>query len=95
MTRFRVAEDDGPSFRDRAGEALLALTRRPGCLSGHVGRAVAQIVLEERKRWLDDGIEVKYRAVSDTSGALVGEELLPHGIEDGGGHFGLVDDLER
>ena len=47
---------------------------------GHVGRAVAQIVLEERKRWLDDGIEVKYRAVSDTSGALLGEELLPQAI---------------
>ena len=54
---------------------------------GHVGRAVAQIVLEERKRWLDDGIEVKYRAVSDTSGALVGEELLPQAIrlKEGGG----------
>ena len=54
---------------------------------GHVGRAVAQIVLEERKRWLDDGIEVKYRAVSDTSGALVGEDLLPQAIrlkEEGG-----------
>jgi homoserine dehydrogenase len=47
---------------------------------GHVGRAVAQIVLEERKRWLDDDIEVRYRAVSDTSGALVGEELLPQAI---------------
>jgi len=47
---------------------------------GHVGRAVAQIVLEERKRWSGDGIEVKYRAVSDTSGALVGEELLPQAI---------------
>jgi homoserine dehydrogenase len=54
---------------------------------GHVGRAVAQIVLEERKRWLGGGIEVKYRAVSDTSGALVGEELLPQAIrskEEGG-----------
>ena len=54
---------------------------------GHVGRAVAQIILEERKRWLDEGIEVKYRAVSDTSGALVGEELLPQAIrlkEEGG-----------
>ena len=54
---------------------------------GHVGRAVAQIVLEERKRWLDDGIEVRYRAVSDTSGALSGEELLPQAIrlkEEGG-----------
>lgn len=48
---------------------------------GHVGRAVAQILLEERKRWLeDDGIDIRYRAVSDTSGALVGEELLPQAI---------------
>ena len=55
---------------------------------GHVGRAVAQIVLEERKRWSEqDGLEVVYRAVSDTSGALVGEELLPQAIrlkESGG-----------
>jgi homoserine dehydrogenase len=55
---------------------------------GHVGRAVAQIVLEERKRWLERrGIEVRYRAVSDTSGALVGEDLLPQAIrlkEEGG-----------
>lgn len=55
---------------------------------GHVGRAVAQIVIEERKRWLEDhGIDVGYRAVSDTSGALVGEELLPQALrlkEEGG-----------
>ena len=48
---------------------------------GHVGRAVAQIVLEERERWREqDGLEVTYKAVSDTSGALVGEELLPQEI---------------
>jgi homoserine dehydrogenase len=48
---------------------------------GHVGRAVAQIVLEERKRWREqDGLEVVYKAVSDTSGALVGEELLPQAV---------------
>ena len=48
---------------------------------GHVGRAVAQIVLEERKQWREHhGIEVVYRAVSDTSGALVGEDLLPQAI---------------
>ncbi len=48
---------------------------------GHVGRKVAQIVLEERKRWREhDGLEVRYRAVSDTSGALTGEELLPQAI---------------
>ncbi len=55
---------------------------------GHVGRAVAQIVLEERKSWLErHRIEVTYRAVSDTSGALAGEELLPQAIrlkEEGG-----------
>jgi homoserine dehydrogenase len=48
---------------------------------GHVGRKVAQIVLEERKRWREqEGLEISYRAVSDTSGALVGEELLPQAI---------------
>ncbi len=48
---------------------------------GHVGRAVAQIVLEERKRWREQrGLDVVYRVVSDTSGALVGEELLPRAI---------------
>ncbi len=40
MTRFRVPEDDGAAFRERAGTALLALTRRPGCRSAHLGRAV-------------------------------------------------------
>src|SRR3954466_4637451 len=40
VTRFRVAEDDGASFRDQAGVALLALTQRQGCLSAHLGRAV-------------------------------------------------------
>ena len=48
---------------------------------GNVGRAVAQIVLEERKRWLERwGVEIVYRAVVDTSGALAGEELLPQAI---------------
>ena len=66
---------------------------------GHVGRAVAQIVLEERKRWLERrGIDVRYRAVSDTSGALVGEDLLPQAIrlkEDGGRLSALgVESLE-
>jgi len=66
---------------------------------GHVGRAVAQIVLEERKHWRERyGLEIVYRAVSDTTGALVGEELLPQAIrakEDGGklAQFG-VDPLE-
>jgi homoserine dehydrogenase len=48
---------------------------------GHVGRAVAQMVLEERKHWRErHDLEVVYRAVSDTSGALLGEELLPQAI---------------
>jgi quinol monooxygenase YgiN len=40
VTRYRVAEDDGAPFRERAAAALLALTQRPGCLSAHLGRAV-------------------------------------------------------
>lgn len=49
---------------------------------GHVGRATAQIVLEQRKRWLErHGIEVRYHAVADTSGALVGEDLLTQAVK--------------
>ena len=55
---------------------------------GYVGRAVAQIVMEERKRWRETlGLDLHYRAVADTSGALVGEDLLPQALrlkEDGG-----------
>lgn len=48
---------------------------------GNVGRAVAQIVLEERKYWRERwGVEIVYRAVADTSGALVGEDLLSQAI---------------
>jgi homoserine dehydrogenase len=67
---------------------------------GHVGRAVAQIVLEDRKHWRErHDLEVVYRAVSDTSGALVGEDLLPQAIrakEEGGklSDFG-VESLEE
>jgi homoserine dehydrogenase len=68
---------------------------------GHVGRKVAQIVLEERKRWREqDSLELIYRAISDTSGALVGEELLPQAIrlKEGGGklrELGFVEPLEE
>ena len=68
---------------------------------GHVGRKVAQIVLEERKRWREqDGLELNYRAVSDTSGALVGEELLPQAIriKQAGGklrELAVVEPLEE
>jgi homoserine dehydrogenase len=55
---------------------------------GYVGRAVAQVVIEERKRWQEErNLDLHYRAVADTSGALVGEELLPQAIrlkEEGG-----------
>ena len=48
---------------------------------GNVGRAVAQIILEERKRWLERwGVEIVYKAAADTSGALVGEDLLPQAV---------------
>ena len=57
---------------------------------GNVGRAVAQVILEQRKHWLEDsGLDVRYRAVADTSGALVGEDLLPQAIriKEEGGHL--------
>ncbi len=68
---------------------------------GHVGRKVAQIVLEERKRWREQfGLDLSYRAVSDTSGAMVGEELLPRAIrrKEGGGklrELAAVEPLEE
>ena len=40
VTRYQVAETEGPAFRERARTALLALTQRPGCLSAHLSRAV-------------------------------------------------------
>jgi homoserine dehydrogenase len=67
---------------------------------GYVGRAVAQIVIEERKRWREQlNLDLHYRAVSDTSGALVGEELLPQAIrlkENGGklAELGVVEPVE-
>src|SRR5918992_974284 len=67
---------------------------------GHVGRKVAQIVLEEGKRWREqDGLEINYRAVFDTSGALLGEELLPQAIrlKEAGGKLSTlgVEPLEE
>ena len=67
---------------------------------GNVGRAVAQIILEERKRWLERwGVEIVYKAAADTSGALVGEDLLPQAVrlkEEGGKLSSLgVEPLEE
>jgi homoserine dehydrogenase len=67
---------------------------------GHVGRKVAQIVLEERKRWREQhSLELVYQAVSDTSGALVGEGLLPQAIrlKEAGGKLSTlgVEPLEE
>jgi homoserine dehydrogenase len=67
---------------------------------GNVGRAVAQIILEERKRWLERwGVEIVYKAIADTSGALVGEDLLPQAVrlkEEGGKLSSLgVEPLEE
>ena len=64
---------------------------------GYVGRAVAQIVIEERKRWREQfNLDLYYRAVSDTSGALVGEELLPQAIrlKENGGKLAELGDVE-
>ena len=49
---------------------------------GNVGRAVARMILEERENWRERfGIDVRYRAVADRSGALCGERCLEQAIE--------------
>ncbi len=40
VTRYSVPADEAVEFRRLAGAALEALTARPGCTSGRVGRAV-------------------------------------------------------
>ena len=40
VTRYRVTDGDLEGFRDRARRALEALTARPGCRDGRVGRSV-------------------------------------------------------
>ena len=40
VTRHRVPEGDGPSFRASAADALAVLAARTGFLTGQVGRAV-------------------------------------------------------
>lgn len=47
VTRYVVPEAEGESFRLLLREALEALTSRPGCLSGHVGRAT-----DDAQLWL-------------------------------------------
>ena len=40
VTRYTVPSDEAVGFRRLAGAALEALTARPGCTSGRVGRSV-------------------------------------------------------
>jgi homoserine dehydrogenase len=64
---------------------------------GYVGRSVAQIIIEERKRWREQfNLDLHYRAVSDTSGALIGEELLPQAIrlKENGGKLAELGEVE-
>ena len=39
VTRYRVAVQEAAEFRERAGAALEALTARPGCTAGNLGRS--------------------------------------------------------
>ena len=40
VSRYRVPAAEAAEFREQAAAALAALTARPGCTAGHVGRAV-------------------------------------------------------
>lgn len=45
ISRFRIAEDAGDEFLDRAQRALQAFAERPGYLRGRIGRAADDPVL--------------------------------------------------
>jgi heme oxygenase (mycobilin-producing) len=45
ISRFRIAEDTGGEFLDRARRALEAFAERPGYLRGRIGRAADDPVL--------------------------------------------------
>ncbi|GAA3624163.1 hypothetical protein GCM10022223_46510 [Kineosporia mesophila] len=72
VTRYRVPPEEADEFAGLAREALTALTARPGCLDGRVGRSIDEPALWVLStRWENVGAyrralsnpEVKVRAV--------------------------------
>ena len=89
VTRFQVAEGDEPTFRDQAGAALGAMSRRPGYVRGHLGRATDDpglwaLVTE----W--EGVGAYRRALSSYDVKLAATEVLLRAVQEPGA-FEVVD----
>jgi Antibiotic biosynthesis monooxygenase len=72
VTRYRVGEGDVVAFRADAVAALRALTGRPGCLGGTVGRAV-----DDGELWT---LTTTWRSVGDYRRALSSYDVKLHAV---------------
>jgi hypothetical protein len=81
VTRYRVDGHDQAGFRDDAFAALEVLTARPGCVSGHLGRAV-----DEPDLWtlttIWESVGSYRRALSDYQVKLVAVPLMYRAIDE-------------
>lgn len=72
VTRYRVASADAHEFRTLAREALRALTSRPGCLGGTVGRSA-----DDGELWV---LATTWAGVGDYRRALSSYEVKLHAV---------------
>lgn len=72
VTRYVVPADEAASFLDLAGTALAALTARPGCTGGWVGRAADDATL-----WT---LTTTWSSVGDYRRALSAYEVKLHAV---------------
>ena len=81
VTRFRVADPDGPRFRAQAEAALDALAARPGYLDGRIGRNVDDPALWVlTTTWVDVGSYRRALSAYDVRVAAV--PLLSRAIDE-------------
>ncbi|HEX2808872.1 MAG TPA: antibiotic biosynthesis monooxygenase [Kineosporiaceae bacterium] len=81
VTRYRVERHDQSDFRADALAALEALAARPGCVGGHLGRAV-----DEPELWTLtttwESVGAYRRALSDYRVKLVAVPLMYRAIDE-------------
>ena len=81
VTRYRVEADDRESFRTDARVALEALTARPGCIGGTVGRAVDDAALWTLTTWWES-VGAYRRALSSYDVKLIAVPLMYRAIDE-------------
>jgi hypothetical protein len=72
LTRYRVPASDGVQFAELARPALAALTGRPGCLGGWVGRNV-----DDPELWT---LTTAWESVGSYRRALSAYEVKVHAV---------------